>query len=261
MNTYIERIKKIKRDKVRKHKAKKKYDDDKKKYKKLVNENGGISITDEFPQFFDYDQPAGNIDSHYFFQDIHVAQLVSNSGLKKHYDIGSRVDGFISHLLFSDLIDEIIMLDIRPLPVEIPKLSFIQTNATSLDNISDNSIYSISSLHALEHFGLGRYGDPIDPLACFMAMKAIQRVTAIGGKIYISTPVTMRDECHFNAHRIFCPNTIVEQFDKCTIEEITFIQNGKMTIKKGDDAKKMIDNREYKLGVYDCGIFVFRKNS
>ena len=50
-------------------------------------------------------------------------------------------------------------------------------DATKLENMEDNSISSISSLCALEHFGLGRYGDEVNPEGCFEAFDAIQRVT------------------------------------------------------------------------------------
>ncbi|MCR5250366.1 MAG: DUF268 domain-containing protein [Lachnospiraceae bacterium] len=227
----------------------------------MQKEAGGIPVTKENPQLFDYDQTAGSVDGHYFVQDIYVAELVSESGIKKHFDIGSKLDGFISHLLANICIDEVVMLDIRPFPYSIRKLSFTQTDATSLSNIEDNSIDSISSLHAIEHFGLGRYGDPVDPMACFKAMKSIQRVAAKNGRIYISFPVKMQDECHFNAHRLFCPNTVVEQFDECALEKLAFVKEGlKLESYDESEANRVIRNREYELGEYDCGIFVFRKH-
>ena len=44
-----------------------------------------------------------------------------------------------------------------------------------------DSIPSISCLHAVEHVGLGRYGDPIDPEGCFTAMRELGRVVSPGG--------------------------------------------------------------------------------
>ena len=68
--------------------------------------------------------------------------------------------------MLSGLNAKITIIDIRPLPIKVSNLKFIQANATNLDGIKDNSIESLSSLHAVEHFGLGRYGDPVDPDAC-----------------------------------------------------------------------------------------------
>ena len=240
--------------------AYKKYSNDKKKYEVMVRKGGGIPITGEFPQIYDYQSKAGEVDSHYFLQDIYVADLIGMEGVKKHYDIGSRVDGFVSHLLTNPNLEEVVMIDIRPFPIAVKKLSFIQADATNLYDLEDESLESISSLHALEHFGLGRYGDPIDPLACFQAMKAIQRVTKKNGKIYISTPIAMKDACMFNAHRIFSPQTIVKQFEACELVKMAFIQEG-FRINEFDkiEAQKVIHEEEYQLGSYDCGIFVFEK--
>ena len=94
---------------------------------------------------------------------------------QKHFDIGSRIDGFIGNL--ATFHDDIVLIDVRPLDRYIPSVSFIQTDATNLEQIEDGSIESISALCSLERFGLGRYGDPINPEACFQAFESIKRVT------------------------------------------------------------------------------------
>jgi len=55
------------------------------------------------------------------------------------------------------------VVDIRPLNDIVDGLSFIRENATLLPRFENDSIESLSCLHAAEHFGLGRYGDSIDP--------------------------------------------------------------------------------------------------
>lgn len=121
-----------------------------------------------------------------------MAKKIIHKQPNEHYDIGSRVDGFIAHLL-SGLDAKITIIDIRPLSIQVPNLKFIQANATNLDGIEDNSIESLSSLHAVEHFGLGRYGDPIDPDACFKAMESLQRVVKQNGILYFSVPIGKTD--------------------------------------------------------------------
>lgn len=114
---------------------------------------------------------AGAINKLYLMQDIWAAKEVYQSGVKEHYDIGSRLDGFLTHLLV--FCDRVNYIDIRPLDSKIEGLHFVQADATNLDGIANESISSLSSLHAIEHFGLGRYGDPVDPDACFKAMEAL----------------------------------------------------------------------------------------
>lgn len=158
--------------------------------------------------------------SEYLYQDLWAAKKIAKQNPDvMHYDIGSRVDGFITSLL--SFRSNIALIDIRPLPYFIDEgLHFIQDDATHLQNIEDDSLSSLSALCSLEHFGLGRYGDPIDPEACFKAFDSIQRVVKPGGKIYISVPIGWQ-RIEFNGHRIFYPRTIVDCFDKSKLIEFS----------------------------------------
>lgn len=156
--------------------------------------------------------------SAYFFMDIWGAQLVRKSGVKQHFDIGSSVNGFIAHLLAMDI--EVTVIDCREFSLEIEGMSAIVADATELKQIEDNSVKSISALHSLEHFGLGRYGDPIDPEACFKAFAAIQRKLQKGGNLYLAVPLG-RNQLRFNGARYFHPATIVECFDNLTLKEFS----------------------------------------
>ena len=216
-----------------------------------------IPVKGFIPMFMDKYKPAGDLDRHYFLQDLYVAQKVIEHHPAVHYDIGSRVDGFIGHLLVS--LNRVVMLDIRPFPHKVKGLDFIQTDATNLMEIEDSSIGSKSSLHAIEHFGLGRYGDCIDPEACFSAMKAMQRVVCGGGILFFSVPIAMHDGVYFNSHRVFAPKTIVKTFNQMTLLEFAHIHDYKITSYVGNTAIELINNERYNLGNYDCGIFILKK--
>ena len=43
-------------------------------------------------------------------------------------------------------------------------------------------------MHTLEHIGLGRYGDKVDPMGDIRAMNELARVTAPGGNLLIAVP-------------------------------------------------------------------------
>lgn len=191
--------------------------------------------------------------SYYFFQDLWGAQKVRQAAPKTHYDIGSRVDGLIAHLL--SFRENVVLIDIRPMDLQLPGLKYIQADATNLDGIADNSIESLSALCSLEHFGLGRYGDPVDPEACFKAFAAIQRKMTPGGNVYIAVPVG-EEHVEFNAHRVFYARTIVEAFSEMELVEFSAIEGGNMQI-----------NYHVPLDRYDSyhqggdidGLFHFRK--
>ncbi len=208
----------------------------------------------------DYRKNAGEIDGHYFYQDILVASKIIKENPVHHMDVGSRIDGFVSHLLAAGI--ETTVTDIRPLPVRemgfgIPRLNFIQADATEITGIEDNSVASLSSLHAVEHFGLGRYGDVIDPLAWLKALHSLERILAYGGILYLSVPVGREEKLMFNGHRIFSPITIVEALSKLSLNEMYIIHDKEIYRYAGDEVLEgKPDNH---LGSYDCGIFVFSK--
>ncbi len=239
------------------------------KYKYILSSLGtgrfGYQRRNEMVCLSDSGDDAGNIDMHYFFQDIYVAGRVFRSGVKHIFDIGSRIDGYISHLLSMGI--KVTMVDIRPLAYKVEGLDFIQGNATELSGIPDGSIEQLSCLHALEHFGLGRYGDPVDADGWKKALAQYGRVLAEGGVLYLSVPVGNIERVQFNAHRIFAPQTIVDEAgDRLRIEEFTVFHNGNRTsydfsnISDDGRIKEVLEyTRVKQLGPYDCGIFVFRK--
>lgn len=196
----------------------------------------------------------------YFFQDMWAAREIYRSNVKHVYDIGSRMDGYIAHLLAMEV--HVTLLDIRPFPHKVEGIDFIQTNATDLSNIPDESIETLSSLCALEHFGLGRYGDPIDYNGWRKSLHAIKRKLKIGGTLYLSVPVGNTERVQFNAHRIFKPLTIVnELIPELELREFSYIDvpNTKIvTCFKGGDLS-VLERVTENLGNYLTGLFTFKK--
>ncbi len=201
------------------------------------------------PMLSDRYRQAGSFGAEYFYQDIWAAKKILQQAPIIHTDIGSRIEGFISHLL---CYRQVSVIDIRPMsPIE--GINFIQCDATHLNDFADNSLESISSLHAVEHFGLGRYGDSVDPEACFHAMKAFQRVLKPGGRLYFSVPIG-RECVYFNAHRIFNPLTIINTFYQLELLSFSVI----------DDKGKFISSPnaiidDYLNANHSCGLFEFIK--
>lgn len=177
------------------------------------------SLTKIYPCLKDWDEGAGSLGV-YFWQDLWAARKIFQHKPSEHYDIGSRIDGFIAHVLS---FMPVTMIDIRPLPQKVEGLSFTQADATNLDGIPDRSVISLSSLCAPEHFGLGRYGDPVDPEACFAAMRSMQRVLAEGGRLYIAVPVGDKSGVAFNAHRIFTPEIVADTLGELTLSDFAVI--------------------------------------
>lgn len=216
------------------------------------HENFSIDENNIYPIVTDIAEGADKLDGHYFLQDICVAQKILKANPAKHFDIGSRVDGFISHLLVFR--DNVTMIDVRPLDYQIEGLEFIQADATELTGIENNSIESLSCLHAVEHFGLGRYGDQVNGEACFLAMQSFERVLKPNGKLYLSVPCGGRDAVYFNAHRMFYPKTIINELSGLVLVEFEVVKDFKV-IKVDINNDALLG----KLGDYYCGIFTFTK--
>lgn len=219
------------------------------KYRNLnSNRSFRISIRHIFPILSDFGDSAGMAEGHYFHQDLWAAKKVFKTAPQRHIDIGSRVDGFVAHVL---VFMPITVIDIRQLDTNIPGLSFLRDDATQLAQLPNNSVESLSSLHAAEHFGLGRYSDPIDPSACFKFMAALQRVLAPGGRLYFSVPVG-HERVEFNAHRVFAPQTILDNFRELHLLSFSCV---------GDDGRLHEDQKPADVAQCDfaCGLFEFTK--
>lgn len=191
---------------------------------------------------------AGVADGHYFWQDLWAARRVFATGIEHHVDVGSRIDGFIGHVL---PFCEVTYVDLRPLNIDIEGLTFKQGSIVSLP-FGDATLPSLSSLHVIEHIGLGRYGDPVDPDGYRRAAQELTRVLALGGTLLLGTPVGREHLC-FDAHRVFDPETIEKAFTGLTLEEFALIND------KGDGIIPHATFEQARSCEYGCGLFVFRK--
>jgi len=200
------------------------------------------------PMLHDRHQQAGAIENQYFLQDLWAARKIYEIRPARHLDIGSLIEGFVAHLLCFMPVE---IVDIRPLRMEVAGLSVVQEDATYLAGIPDNSVESLSSLHAVEHFGLGRYGDPIDPDAFGHAMAALARVLKPGGQLYFSVPVG-RQRVQFNSQRIFSPRLILEIFSALRLVSFSAVD---------DDCRfrENVDPDSFAGSRCACGLFEFTK--
>lgn len=171
---------------------------DYKKFKSLVKDSE-FPISDSFPILSERGESAGTTNTHYFVQDLYMAQKIFENKPQKHVDIGSRVDGFVAHVASFRKIE---LLDIRKMESNIKNVYFKQADLMGSGDLPIDYCDSISSLHALEHFGLGRYGDPIDPDGHIKGFNNITKILRSGGRFYFSVPMG-RQRIEFNAHRVF----------------------------------------------------------
>lgn len=191
---------------------------------------------------------AGTCTGDYFHQDIWAAKYLYECAVREHVDIGSRIDGFIGHIL---PFCRVTYVDLRPLVSEVDGLKFQEGSILELP-FPDISISSLSCLHVIEHIGLGRYGDPVNPTGYLDAAKELTRVLKPGGRLILGTPVGKQRLC-FDAHRVFAPQTILNAFGDLELVEFSLIEDSGLRVFRNasmDEASKC---------KYGCGLFVFKK--
>ncbi len=207
-----------------------------------------IRLTDVYFTSGDRFADAGSARGHYFWQDLWAARRIFSEGIKEHVDVGSLLSGFVSHIL---PFCRVIYVDIRPLPASIEGLEFRQGSILALP-FADNSVLSLSALHVLEHIGLGRYGDDIDPAGYLKAAGELSRVLAPGGRLLLGTPVGRERLC-FDAHRIFDPQTVIDAFHELQPTGFSLIDD------KGESILENATFEEARKCDYGCGLFQFNK--
>ena len=185
-------------------------------------------------------------DAHYFHQGAWLARNLSARPAELHVDVGSSV------MMLSVLTAwaPTVFVDVRPLRAGIAGLLPIAGTLAGLP-FADRSVISLSCLHVIEHVGLGRYGDPLDPAGARAAAAELARVLAPGGRLYLSTPVGRERVC-FNAHRVFSPHSIRDWFSGFNLAGFSYVDDfGVFRALQELDAATGLE--------YGCGMFVFER--
>ena len=117
---------------------------------------------------------------------------------------------------------------------------------------------SVSSLHAIEHFGLGRYGDPVDYFGHLKALKNITKMLQPGGVFYFSTPIG-EQRIEFNAHRVFSVQYLLDVFkNDYTLKRFSYIDDDGGFFEDVTLTDAVISDN---CGcVWGCGVFELQKN-
>lgn len=207
------------------------------------------------PQLMDRAQAAGTMRGAYFHQDLLVAQRIFAANPRRHIDVGSRIDGFVAHVASFRQIE---IVDIRPVASTVENIAVMQADLMQPDSVPESACDSLSCLHALEHFGLGRYGDPIDPQGHRRGLDGLIRMLEPGGTLYLSVPVGPQ-EILFNCHRRFHASTVLDIVtDRLALMRLDLV----------DDQGNLVRNLAHSRARTDpalgcrregCAIFEFRK--
>jgi SAM-dependent methyltransferase len=187
-------------------------------------------------------------DRHYVYHVAWALRVLAETAPSRHVDVGSSLYFVAAASAHAD----VEFYDYRPAALELDRVT---TGAADLVDLpfADRSVPSLSCMHVVEHVGLGRYGDPLDPDGDLKAMAELARVLAPGGSLLFVVPVG-RPRVVFNAHRVYGYDDVVEPFAELELVEFALIPDdpGEGLIRRADPA--LVGRQRY-----GCGCFWFRR--
>jgi len=181
-------------------------------------------------------------DAHYVIQAWWASACIAKIMPSKHIDVSSNV-AFVAQL---SAILPVEFYEFNPPQLNLPGLSVKKASLEMLP-FSDDSIESVSCLHVLEHIGLGRYGDPIDPLGMEKSCRELARVIQPGGHLLVSFPVG-RERIEFNSQRVIHPSRVASLFPSLTLVEFSMVSDQRDFVENADLSKAQY--QEYACGLY-----------
>ena len=223
-----------------------------KEFKKLSDASGARFHVTWDNIFFVTGDDTNNtsFDAHYVYHPAWAARVLAETKPESHVDISST-------LHFCSIVSAFIPVrfyDYRPAKLELSNLTSERADLLSLP-FEDGSIKSISCMHTVEHIGLGRYGDTLDPDGDLKAISELKRVTAPQGDILFVVPIG-KAKIAFNAHRIYSYAQILEYFgEEFEIRDFFLIPDNATTHGVVYNATE----KDANVQNYGCGCFWFRK--
>jgi SAM-dependent methyltransferase len=185
-------------------------------------------------------------DSHYINHPAWAARIVKQINPAKHIDISSA-------LAFCSIVSAFVPVefyDYRPAPLTLSGLKSGQADLCNLF-FETGSVESISCMHTIEHIGLGRYGDPIDPDGDIKAINELKRVVKKNGHLIFVTPVGV-PRIQFNAHRIYSYEMVLDLFSGFKLNDFSLVLDNNEFV---SPAKAELVGQQR----YGCGCFWFSK--
>jgi SAM-dependent methyltransferase len=210
--------------------------------------NTELRWNDRYPCLNDR-TPKTEFDRHYVYHTAWAARVLAETLPSQHIDVSST-------LYFSGIVSAFIPIefyDYRPANLDLKGLTVKSANLLALP-FENSSLRSISCMHVIEHIGLGRYDDQIDPDGDLKAIAELKRVLSPGGDLLIVVPIG-RERIRFNAHRVYSLHQIESYCSDLKLREFALIpdnpQQGGLV---RNATSGLADSQEY-----GCGCFWFTK--
>lgn len=188
------------------------------------------------------DHPALYADHESEFVSKHLPRIAPRNVL----DIGSyRL--FVLGLLAGYPVTTI---DVRPRVSRLKNETVITCDAKEL-TLPDGSFDAVTSLCAIEHFGLGRYGDAFDRQADEKGLAEMRRVLRPGGRLILSTTITRAPKAiAFNGARIYDLDHIRRWTRGFEVEDEAYFSHAKGGYCSYDDVTRAREKWDVYMGCW-----------
>ncbi len=207
-----------------------------------------VNWGDRYPCLDDKTKTTG-FDRHYLYHPAWAARILAETKPEEHIDISSTLN-------FATMLSAFIPVrfyDFRPADVRLSNLTSVAGNIVALP-FEDDSVRSISCMHVVEHIGLGRYGDPVDPAGDLKAISELVRVLAVDGNLLFVVPVG-KPKVMFNAHRVYAYEQIMAYFAALNLVSFALISEHQ----EDGGLNFAATGKDVAGQNYGCGCFWFRK--
>lgn len=219
-------------------------------YKSIDKTNRFLIQEKNFWKCLDDNTQTTGFDTHYEYHQAWAARCLREINPKKHIDISSRIT-------FNVVVSAFIPIEFYDFrPAKIYNLKGLECKRADLTNLhfEDESIECLSCMHTIEHIGLGRYGDNIDPEGDLKAIEELKRVLKKGGNLLFVVPVG-KPRLQFNAHRIYSYDMIMGCFKDFKLINYSLIPDNAIDTGIINNATKEQTNVQN----HACGCFWFTK--
>lgn len=215
------------------------------RFKKAGDGRFSVNMKDLYPCLSDKISTTP-FDHHYIYHPAWAARILAQTRPEQHVDISSI-------LSFGAVVSAFVPVkfyDYRPAQLDLDGYESGRADLKQL-GFADNSIASLSCMHTIEHVGLGRYGDELDPQGDIKSINELKRVLQPGGDLLFVTPVG-RPRIEFNAHRVYSFEQVVEYFAPLQLKQFALVPDAGGLIQDADPA--LVKEQHY-----GCGCFWFKK--
>lgn len=190
-----------------------------------------------------------DFDAHYLYHPAWAMRILAQDKPRLHFDIASSLQ-FVAML---SAIMPVQAYDYRPAKITLSDLMCLRADLLALP-FQTGSISSLSCMHVVEHVGLGRYGDPIDPKGDLKSFAELSRVVGPRGRLLFVVPIAEFPRIQYNAHRIYSVSMILEAFREFELEDLSVVLDSGEFIERASE-------RDVVAQRYACGCFAFRRRN